>query len=45
VTLGSDKSGLGPGQLDRPEGTAIDGADVWFSDTYNNRIVRYRIVE
>ena len=45
LTLGSAKSGLGPGKFDRPEGIAINGADVWFSDTYNNRIVRYRIVE
>ncbi len=45
LTLGSGKSGLGPGKFDRPEGIAINGTDVWFSDTYNNRIVRYRIVE
>ena len=45
LTLGNAKSGLGPGRFDRPEGIAINGTDVWFSDTYNNRIVRYRIVE
>ena len=43
LTLGTDQSGLGPGQFDRPEGVAIHGSDVWFSDTYNDRIVRYRI--
>ncbi len=44
-TLGSGRGELGPGKFDRPEGVAIRGADVWFSDTYNDRIVRYRIVE
>ena len=42
-TLGTGKAGMGPGIFDRPEGIAIDGEDVWFSDTYNDRIVRYRI--
>ena len=45
LTLGSGRGELGPGVFDRPEGVAIRGADVWFSDTYNDRIVRYRIVE
>ena len=45
LTVGGSKSGLGPDKFDRPEGIAINGADVWFSDTYNNRIVQYRIVE
>ena len=43
LTLGTERSGLGPGQFDRPEGVAIRGSDVWFSDTYNDRIVRYQI--
>ena len=38
-------SGKGPRKFDRPEGVEIDGDNVWFSDTYNDRIVRYRIVE
>lgn len=42
-TLGEDHSGLGPGLFDRPEGVVIYKNQVWFSDTYNNRIVRYRI--
>lgn len=41
--LGGDSSGKGDGVFDRPEGVEIHGADVWFSDTYNNRIVRYRV--
>ncbi len=45
VVLVIGGSGKGPGKFDRPEGIAIDGADIWFSDTYNDRIVRYRIVE
>ena len=44
-TLGQDRAGLGPGLFDRPEGVVIYNQDVWFADTYNNRIVRYRIVE
>jgi YVTN family beta-propeller protein len=44
-TLGADRAGLGPGLFDRPEGVAVRGTAVWFSDTYNDRIVRYRVVE
>ena len=29
--------------FNRPEGVEIRGSDVWFSDTYNDRIVRYRM--
>ena len=42
-TLGNGSSGMGRGKFDRPEGITIDGQDIWFSDTYNDRIVRYRI--
>ena len=38
--LGGGKSGI----FDRPEGVEIRGGDLWFSDTYNNRIVRYRMM-
>lgn len=41
--LGSERSGKGEGVFDRPEGVEIRGRDVWFSDTYNDRIVRYRV--
>ncbi len=44
LRLGSGRAELGTRVFDRPEGVAIRGADVWFSDTYNDRIVRYRIV-
>lgn len=42
--LGSDESGKGAGVFDRPEGVEIRGQDIWFADTYNDRIVRYRVV-
>ncbi len=43
LTLGGSRGGLGPGVFDRPEGVVVRGRDVWFSDTCNDRIVRYRI--
>jgi DNA-binding beta-propeller fold protein YncE len=42
-TLGSGRGEMGPGKFDRPEGIAIRGQDVWFADTYNDRVVRYRM--
>jgi len=45
LTLGADRGGVGPGLFDRPEGVAVRGTAVWFSDTYNDRIVRYRVIE
>ena len=41
--VGTGKPGQESGQLNKPEGVAVRGQDVWISDTYNNRIVRYRI--
>jgi YVTN family beta-propeller protein len=41
--LGTERSGKGQGVFDRPEGVEIRGRDVWISDTYNDRIVRYRV--
>ncbi len=43
--IGTGKPGKEPGQLNRPEGIAVLGRDVWISDTYNNRIVRYKFSE
>lgn len=45
LTLGEHQKTEGPGHFNRPEGIAIQGNRVWFSDTYNDRIVRYRMVE
>lgn len=41
--LGTSASGKGEGVFDRPEGVEVRGSDIWFSDTYNDRIVRYRV--
>lgn len=41
--LGKATSGKGDGVFDRPEGVEIRGSDIWFSDTYNDRVVRYRV--
>ncbi|MDX1593119.1 MAG: NHL repeat-containing protein [Gammaproteobacteria bacterium] len=35
--------GLGEGVFNQPEGVEIRGDQVWFADTYNDRIVRYRV--
>ena len=40
--LGQTKNGKGTGVFNRPEGVEIRGSDIWFADTYNDRIVRYR---
>ena len=45
LTLGTGEKGLGAGKFNRPEGITIHGSDIWFSDTYNDRIVKYRILE
>lgn len=42
AVLGKASSGKGEGVFDRPEGVEIRGKDIWISDTYNNRIVRYK---
>lgn len=41
--LGSGDAGKGEGMFRNPEGIEIRGQDVWISDTYNDRIVRYRL--
>ena len=42
-TLGGGKAAKGAGVFDRPEGVELRGNRAWFSDTYNDRIVLYRI--
>ncbi len=39
-----DTAGEGPGKFRTPEGVAIRGDVLFFSDSGNNRIVRYRVV-
>jgi DNA-binding beta-propeller fold protein YncE len=41
--LGTGDAGKGEGVFRNPEGVEIRGQDIWISDTYNNRIVRYRL--
>ena len=42
--LGDGMPGIGPNKFDDPEGVAVDGNRFFFSDSDNNRIVRYSIV-
>ena len=42
TVLGVGRAGEGDGLFDRPEGVAIDDTSIWISDTYNDRVVRYR---
>jgi DNA-binding beta-propeller fold protein YncE len=42
--LGNGMPGEGPNRFDDPEGVAISGSTYFFSDSDNNRIVRYRVV-
>lgn len=42
--IGTGLPGLGPGRLDDPEGVAIRGAEYFFADSDNNRIVKYVVV-
>jgi YVTN family beta-propeller protein len=42
--LGTGSAGKGEGLFRNPEGVEIRGSDVWISDTYNDRIVRYRVM-
>ena len=42
--LGTGEAGKGKGVFRNPEGVEIRGRDVWISDTYNDRIVRYRMM-
>jgi len=41
--LGGPDAGKGEGIFDRPEGVEILGDLIWLADTYNNRIVLYRM--
>jgi hypothetical protein len=40
--LGTGWVGKGEGVFNRPEGVEIRGDTIWLSDTYNDRVVRYR---
>ncbi len=42
--IGTGESGKGPDTFTTPEGVVIRHNDIWFADSGNNRIVRYRRV-
>jgi DNA-binding beta-propeller fold protein YncE len=42
--VGGEAAGSGRGQFDRPEGVLADGERLWVADTYNDRIVLFRLV-
>jgi len=44
TVIGDGERGKGPDKFTTPEGVIIRGDDVWFADSGNNRIVRYRRV-
>ncbi|MEW8506667.1 MAG: NHL repeat-containing protein [Candidatus Thiodiazotropha sp.] len=43
LVLGDGNRGRGPGKFATPEGVETRGADLWLSDSGNNRVVRYRL--
>lgn len=43
ATLGDGQAGKGPNRLRKPEGVEVRGDRLWISDTYNDRILLYRI--
>jgi len=43
-TIGDGSPGLGPYKLDDPEGVAVHANTYYFSDSDNNRIVKYVVV-
>lgn len=42
--LGDGTPGKGPNRFDDPEGVAVRGGSYYFSDSDNNRVVRYTVV-
>ncbi|MCG6904424.1 MAG: NHL repeat-containing protein [Rhodobacter sp.] len=42
--IGDGTPGLGPNKFDDPEGVAVHGTTFYFSDSDNNRVVRYVVV-
>ena len=42
--IGDGVPGIGPGKFDDPEGVAVRGDVYYFSDSDNNRVVRYVVV-
>ncbi len=42
--IGDGTPGEGPGKFDDPEGVAVRGSTFYFSDSDNNRVVKYTVV-
>ena len=42
--IGDGSPGVGPGKFDDPEGVAVRGNSYYFSDSDNNRVVKYVVV-
>jgi DNA-binding beta-propeller fold protein YncE len=42
--IGDGSPGMGPNKFDDPEGVTVDGPYYYFSDSDNNRIVRYTVI-
>ena len=42
LVLGDGRPGKGPGKFRTPEGVEVRGDIIWFADSGNNRIVKYR---
>ncbi len=45
LTLGTGRSGRGPGQFTTPEGIETKGDTLWISDSGNDRVVKYKIIQ
>jgi DNA-binding beta-propeller fold protein YncE len=45
LTLGTGRSGRGPGQFTTPEGIETKGDTLWISDSGNDRVVKYKILQ
>jgi DNA-binding beta-propeller fold protein YncE len=43
LTIGDGEPGTEGGRLRKPEGVTVQGDQMWVSDTYNDRILRYRL--
>jgi hypothetical protein len=41
--IGNGKRGKGANIFSTPEGVVVRGEDIWFADSGNDRIVRYRL--
>lgn len=45
AVIGMGKPGNGPGEFTTPEGIEVEGKNLWISDSGNDRIVKYEIIQ